>query len=125
MMTAWQVVIERVTVIGLGKVGELVATLLHLGGSTCRHRHTRQAGSGVPTTTTDVRNARTWPRCSTRPTRSCRACRTTELAVAEAAAATETHYFDLNRRRRYDQAGADLAAGSAVPSRRNVAWRPV
>jgi saccharopine dehydrogenase-like NADP-dependent oxidoreductase len=116
MMTAMAGRIERVTVIGLGKVGELVATLLHLGGFDVVGTDTRaQAGLAFPTTTTDVRNSKDLAALLDKADAvvSCLPYHL-NLAVAEAAAATETHYFDLTEDVDTTKRVRDLAAGSAV-----------
>jgi saccharopine dehydrogenase-like NADP-dependent oxidoreductase len=89
--------IERVTVIGLGKVGELVATLLHLGDFAVLGVDTRaREGLAFPTTVADVRDGATLTGLlgDTDAVVSCLPYHL-NLAVAEAAAATATHYFDL------------------------------
>ncbi|MDQ1422683.1 MAG: hypothetical protein QOD72_181 [Acidimicrobiaceae bacterium] len=89
--------IERVTVIGLGKVGELVATLLHLGDFAVVGVDTRaREGLVFPTTVADVRDgvALTALLDDADAVVSCLPYHL-NLAVAEAAAATATHYFDL------------------------------
>ena len=77
--------ISSVRVIGLGKVGELVATLLGDSGFSMSRHTTRVERTDLPFETgiLDVRD----PECacaphSRAPTPSCRACRTTSISAS-------------------------------------------